>query len=182
MTNLAFVDIETTGLDPDRHQIWEVAIILRGGDGLDRPRRWLLPVNVEWADPEALDIGGFHDRHPQGTRWSEGVTDSDYTMDMYRFAAEVCHLTYGAHLVGAVVSFDEERLRRLMQQCHIAPLWHYHLVDVEALVAGKWSIQPPWDSSELSRLVHVDPDQFDRHTAMGDARWARAMYDAVMRP
>lgn len=29
MTVLAFVDTETTGLDPDRHEIWEVALIVR---------------------------------------------------------------------------------------------------------------------------------------------------------
>jgi hypothetical protein len=27
----------------------------------------------------------------------------------------------------------------------------------------------------------VDPALFDRHTAMGGARWAKAIYDAVMR-
>ena len=37
----------------------------------------------------------------------------------------------------------------------------------------------PWDSDEISRVVGVDPDDFDRHTALGDARWARAIYDAI---
>lgn len=30
-----------------------------------------------------------------------------------------------------------------------------------------------------NRAVGVDPDDFDRHTALGDARWARAIYDAI---
>jgi hypothetical protein len=74
-------------------------------------------------------------------------------------------------------------------------MWHYHLIDVEALAAG-WlaagidpddppaptqdSCQPPWNSNELSLAVGVDPEQYDRHTALGDARWARDIYDAVM--
>lgn len=39
---------------------------------------------------------------------------------------------------------------------------------------------PPWDSNDLSRAVGVDPDLFKRHTAMGDALWAAAIYERVM--
>ena len=52
---------------------------------------------------------------------------------------------------------------------------------------GMWDLRrmseratPPWDSDALSRAVGVNPDDFDRHTALGDARWAKAMYEAVM--
>jgi hypothetical protein len=38
---------------------------------------------------------------------------------------------------------------------------------------------PPWDSEVLSRAVGVDPNAYERHTALGDARWARDIYDAV---
>ena len=75
--------------------------------------------------------------------------------------------------------------------------WHYHIIDVESLAAG-WlaagtdpmeprteetgpdKCTPPWDSNELSLAVGVDPKTFDRHTALGDARWAKAIYNAVM--
>lgn len=30
------------------------------------------------------------------------------------------------------------------------------------------------------RAVGVDPDRFEKHTAIGDARWAKACYEAVM--
>ncbi len=39
---------------------------------------------------------------------------------------------------------------------------------------------PPWDSNKLSLAVGVDPDDFDRHTALGDARWAKAIYERVI--
>lgn len=221
---MAFLDCETTGLDPDRHQIWEVALILRTftdqecerpahADGHHGPNChaydvltdaeyvWQLPVDLGRADPIALNIGGFHDR-----RGDNAVTALD------QFAREFAGLTRRAHLVGAVVSFDADRLWRLLRASGECPMWHYHLIDVEALVAGWLAAQqhprqsfvvldvddpsqvkpvatttqqpidptPPWDSNELSRAVGVDPDQFDRHTALGDARWARAIYDAVM--
>lgn len=216
MTNLAFVDTETTGLDPVRHQIWECAVIVRGPvpTGLrpdelgDYPVRWFLPVDVSRADPVALDIGGFHERHPHGRDWNgRGVLTSPAL-----FAKTFAALTQGVHLVGAVTSFDEERLRRLIVgqspfvKGGLEHGWHYHLVDVENLAAGylahkaramnaaaageDWKVgqaeglleaaRPPWDSEELSRALGVDPDRFDRHTALGDAQWARAFYDTVM--
>ena len=58
--------------------------------------------------------------------------------------------------------------------------WHYHLVDVEALAAGKLGIAPPWKSDELSAALGVTITEDDRHTALGDAKWAMRIYDAVM--
>jgi hypothetical protein len=116
-------------------------------------------------------------------------------------AQSLMRLTAGAHLVGAVPSFDAAFLSRLLRANGCCPAWHYHLVDVEALAAGYIAgradnvevgppsvpaeegvdlCRPPWYSNDLSRAVGVDPDRYDRHTALGDARWAMAIYDAVM--
>jgi hypothetical protein len=191
MTKLAFVDTETTGLHPDYHQIWEVALLLED-QGTTTEHVWQLPVDLGRADPMALGIGRFHERRTVAEALSAPST----------FAREFSHLTAGAHLVGAVISFDEERLRRLLRREHQCPTWHYHLVDVEALAAGRVAAdayvesavivdladgstvrvdgRPPWKSDHLSRAIGVDPDDFDRHSALGDARWARAIYQAVM--
>jgi DNA polymerase III epsilon subunit-like protein len=164
-TPLAFVDTECTGLDPDLHQIWEVGLIV--GDG---EHEWQLPVDLSTADPRALDIGQYLERRvvPRELR------------SLPIFAQSFAQLTWGCHLVGAVVSFDEERLRKLLRANGMCPGWHYHLVDCEALAAGKLGMEPTGDSMELSAAMGVDPDQFDRHTALGDARWAKALYEAVM--
>lgn len=196
---VCFVDTETTGLDPDRHDIWEVGLI----DVAGVEHRWFLPVALGGADAVALNIGGYHDRHlegfnvdrtalirkrPKGTR----VSSPDWQAVMPRslFAHQFARLTWGCHLAGAVISFDEERLRRLLRAHGQAPGWHYHLVDVEALAAGWLAgncpdevngiFRPPWDSTDLSRAVGVDPELFDRHTALGDCRWAKAIYNRVM--
>jgi oligoribonuclease (3'-5' exoribonuclease) len=191
VTRLAFIDTETTGLDPDLHEIWEVALILRDdGHHLDREYTWQLPVDLGKADPMALKIGRFHERR---VAWDE-------TADLEPFAEQFAELTRGAHLVGNVISFDEERLRRLLRRMGQCPMWHYHLVDVEAMAAGwigriaykddiedaAWGYVtqpgPPWDSKMLSLAVGIDPESYEKHTARGDARWARDMYDAVVGP
>lgn len=211
-TPLAFIDCETTGLDADLHQVWECGLVLRTDDPVpgtmpevtndphqpgDYWFRWFLPVDLSRADRVSLDIGGYHDRHPYGDR-SDG---RGLLLSPDIFATTLAMLTAGAHLVGAVVSFDEERLRRLLQSHGAQPSWHYHLVDVENLAAGYLArealriaahgsgdeaddaygvARPPWDSEGLSRGVGVNPDHFQRHTALGDALWARAVYDRVM--
>jgi hypothetical protein len=44
-----------------------------------------------------------------------------------------------------------------------------------------WSrLAPPWNSNDLSRGLGIDPDAYERHTALGDARWVRDQYDAMM--
>jgi hypothetical protein len=60
--SLAFIDTETTGLDPDRHEIWEIALIVD-----DQEYQWFLPVDLGKADPIALNIGRFHERYRSTT-------------------------------------------------------------------------------------------------------------------
>lgn len=191
MSGLAYLDTETTGLDPDVHQIWEVGLIID-----DQEYVWQLPVDLGRADARALDIGHFHERRQPPARDSGRAIEAikgrqGYgavpAMAVSQFAHRFAELTWGRHLVGAVVSFDEERLRRLLRANGACPGWHYHLIDVEALavgwlyrqpVGGAGRLQLPWDSRDISRAAGVDPDEFDQHTALGDARWAKALYEA----
>lgn len=202
MPNLApvcFVDCETTGLDPNRHEIWEVGLILPGGI----EHGWFLPVDEERADLIALNIGGYFDRHPYKLE-----DDFDFAVTAPRpFAGEFQRLTRGLHLAGAVPSFDADFLSRLMLLHHVRPAWHYHLIDVEPLAVGyvvraataiydrgggssaaaehaenmrAAALTLPWNSDQLSAALGIEPANYERHTALGDARWAKAIYDKVM--
>lgn len=177
--NVCFIDTETLGLDPDHNPVWEVGLILDGAE-----REWHIGVTnreLALAHPKALEISRFEERYGK-TRAVD--SPADFCRDLYNL------IPSGCHLAGAVISFDEERLRRLLWKHGYSPRWHYHLIDVEALAAGYLAHgykhpgdsphRPPWNSDELSQCVGVEPDQFDRHTALGDARWAKAIYDRVM--
>jgi hypothetical protein len=224
VSGVCFVDIETTGLDPDDHEVWEVGLITpvvgatAAEDGWNE-QIWQLPVDLSKADPMALNIGRFHDRR----------LPADSLVPLATFASEFVRDTRGLHLAGAVVSFDAERLWQLLRNNGECPMWHYHIIDVEALAAGwlagrrhasdyaakvsesgdctyvaintedgpssrcrihPWTDHefssdptgalPPWKSADLSRAVGVNPEDFEKHTALGDARWAKAIYEAVM--
>ena len=198
--SVAFIDTETTGLDPELNPIWEIAVILPDGPNKGE-HCWqvLLPPdlrivtddepapNEPYVSTWVLDNTGLGDRYDSTT----AVTPAEA---VERF----CSLVDGRHLVGAVVSFDEERIRR-MYRTHIDPLavrypWHYHLIDVEALAVGylhaaedsyhldvgRADLSLPWNSDDISRAVNVGPPTTDRHTALGDARWAQKLYDRVV--
>lgn len=191
MSRLVYLDTETTGLDPERNEVWEVATITEDG----RERVWWLPVHMPRADLIALNISGFYDRHPS-YGGSDGMGGGNALSSLDGFAYDFARLTRGAHLVGAVPSFDAAFLSRLLLDCDELPAWHYHLIDVEAMAVGylhgfercrepvadaSWlTITLPWASDDLSRACGVEPPGDDeRHTALGDARWVKRWYEAI---
>jgi DNA polymerase III epsilon subunit-like protein len=206
---LCFIDTETTSLRPDR-RAWEIGLIVRRAAAPDHEEHWFIDardLDLGNADLMALKVGRYHERHPAGISKGTGRIHRE------KIALErVEYLTRGAHLVGAVVSFDAEVLAARMREHGICPSWHYHLIDVEALAVGflngrrarqneivdgyplenngepapglvRWNdpvTSLPWKSDDLSAKLGVTVSDEDRHTALGDARWARAIYDAVM--
>lgn len=99
-------------------------------------------------------------------------------------AVKIQEFTLGAHLVGVNPAFDEEKLAALLRGLKVEPKWNYHKGDVSNIavgyLAGRGKVMlPPWKSDVLSRELGVDPDQFERHTALGDVLWAEAQWDAM---
>lgn len=199
---LVFVDVETDGVGPDARP-WEVALIRREMDGSERWTRFFVELGRAAADPAALRVGGFYSRHPVGRflsgdlvnggmpRVSPAGSFGDSFVSRYEAAVRVARWTHGAHLVGVGVSFDARVLEQLLLTASLRPGWHYHLVDVVPMAAG-WlnalpgrdlalaPVVPPWSSDDLSRRCGVSPPEgAARHTALGDARWARRWWDAL---
>lgn len=204
MTNIVAIDTETTGLHPER-RAWDIGLIVVGEIPFRyRSHRSLAQAEVEpdsatptrhayqWfvdvqdldlgnADPFALKVGHFYERHPQ-MAGTPGVPQREEDV-----LEQVEWLTRDAHLVGALPSFDAEVLGARMRAHGMLPSWYYHVIDVEPLVIGflhgaghgeGWSL--PYKSDDLSRAVGVvPPGDADRHTALGDARWALRLYEAI---
>jgi hypothetical protein len=195
---LAFVDTETTGIHPGR-RAWEIAIIRRDTSGLEHTALLQISdVDLSNADPFGLKVGRFYDRHADYIPGLVAVPPTEVVTEA-QAASIVERMTRGAHLVGAVPNFDAEVFADMLRRHKLTPAWHYHLVDVENLAVGYLAHQlvsvtdgprtpsmvdvltPPWSSEELSRMCGVDPaGEDERHTALGDAKWAMRLYDAIV--
>lgn len=195
MSDIVFIDTETTSLRPDR-RIWDIALLTpryvgnSNGPYLSRPgdtpgvyQRFvqLSDLDLGNADPSSLKIGRFYQRHPQ----MEPQAAYDPAVSEIDMLHKVEELTRGAHLVGAVPSFDAEGLAARMRANGIAPSWNHHLIDVEAMAVG-WlaargqRVELPWKSDELCAACGVDPTpEAERHTALGDVRWVQRWYQAI---
>ncbi|MYW48857.1 hypothetical protein [Streptomyces sp. SID161] len=188
MTTIAFVDCETTHLDAEIGEAWEVAVILRqqrDGRTTDTEYVWQFAIDQAAADPEALRIGRYRERHVVDPSWGAAFTGPGPILPCSRASAveAIAGMLAGAVLVGSNPGFDDRFLRKLLGSAR----WHYRPYDIVQLAAMKVGVEVagplPWSSRKLSYAVGVEPPTEDTaHTALGDARWARAVYDAVMAP
>lgn len=178
---IVFLDTETTSLRHDR-RAWEIGLLFRR-NGATTAHHWLIDrddLDLGNADLMSLKIGKFFERHPQ-FRLDQVGEDGDLLVTLEADALrEIEAFTRGATIVGAVPNFDAEVLGNRMRAHGICPSWHYHLVDVETLAAGAKRMPPPWDFDALLKEFGLTYDEADRHTALGDARMVRDLYDAVL--
>ncbi|MBW3663537.1 MAG: 3'-5' exoribonuclease [Actinobacteria bacterium] len=182
MSRIVALDTETTGLDPDVEDVFEIATI-----DLDTG------IETVWRiEPRPEVVAAMHPKAAEVNRYHERIADPDWRWDEAPLTAlhELRTWLDGAHILGAVPDFDARHLTSLYRRFEqLPPRWHYHLIDVETLAVG-WlygrdaehgSVQLlplPWDSEELSRLVGVEPPaDEERHTALGDARWVKRLYE-----
>lgn len=183
--DLAFVDTETTGLHAGR-RAWEVAIIRRTHqpDGTHTEKTtWVMveDIDLSHADPQALAIGGFHDRHPiHGDRRPVPAgADAPELLYESRAARTIERATRGAVLVGLNVTFDVTTLTQMLRAHRLTPTWWYSPIDVKSMILARPDARPGMSSDQLADLLGVTSTKTQRHTARGDARFTRDLYDAV---
>ncbi len=192
VTTFCFLDVETTGTDPAVHQVWEIGMILRDDEtGAEREYLWQRRPSLAFADPKALDVGGYYERcvvrdDPEGTVATLAAPDgARITRDTEGLAFDLTTLLHGVVPVGVnVAAFDVAFIKALCRRRAHYPQPSYHAVELSSAAAGYlWAqgadVPVPWKSDTLAAAVGVDPAGYDRHTALGDARFSRAIFDRV---
>lgn len=165
-----FIDTETTGLDFARHQLTEVAWIVRFEDGREEEHCVVPEHTLDGADPTALELTHYHELIAPRPR----VPASDW---LVRFLDHA----HGAVLVGAVPDFDARHLEQAAARIQLRPTWDHHLLDVETLALPLIAPGPeaPRSLARTCRALGIPHDQDQAHGALYDAQQAKRVFDRV---
>lgn len=202
MPKIVSVDIETTGLILDTHEVWEVGVV-----PLDSGREHLhyqfQPTELETADPQALQVGGFYERFDwiadprfaRDMRVEGVVTEEDEETKQktehpsghkaITGAAEACwkiaRELEGATLVGLNVgSFDSPFLASLLRKYGHSPTWSHRSLDLGSFAAGAWGAKASLSGKAVSeRLEKSGIENRGVHNAYNDALWNVDAYNFI---
>ena len=166
MTTLAFVDVESTGLDARIHQPYEVCV---WREDWEEPISSWLTHDLTHADQQALKIGHYWDRG------ASGAMDGGHLAIMR--PSTLAATLEGTTLVGSNPAFDAAMLTRFSG----APVWHHRLINVAEGAMWVFGWDRPHGLADVATVLRAsghdipEPD----HTAEGDVRTTRAVYYAL---
>jgi DNA polymerase III epsilon subunit-like protein len=178
MRRLVSVDIETTGLDPQRHEIWEVALV--PVNPYEDSWCYQLPVTLIGASGEALEIGGFSERYGAPgpnfviRRWPSGASSPEGLEGALRC---IYNQLNGATLLGCSVHFDASFLAELFRKHGFLDPepWHHRYLDLGSFAGGAWGVKHALSSKAMSdRYTNANA-----HDALADARWNVEVYRKI---
>jgi DNA polymerase III alpha subunit (gram-positive type) len=164
----AFVDIETTGLDPDEHDVLEVGVVLEEPETTIEEVHFSLAVDLRLADPSALAINQAVERQAE----LEAIR-----MERAHAALLLSTKLEAAVFIGNNPAFDQAFLRKFLAEHGLEPSWKYHVVDVKALAGMALGLKPTWSTGRL--LASLGMEDHVAHTALADAYQARDIFYAA---
>lgn len=174
--DIVVVDVETNGLDPDRHEAVEIAWwnLETGDRGRFVPRHDQNDVLAR-ADVQALRVNRYIDRIADGPHdtgcdellrlWEQfaGSFDDEFPDSDEEPTANT--------LAGSNPTFDAAMLRKAFAKLDkpfdiedVAP-WHHRLWDLSAYAAGVLGLDELPGLARVCELLDIDPPD---HTAEGD--------------
>lgn len=169
--NLAFLDIETTGLDVDRHEIIEIGCVLTKPNLtiIEEFELKIKPERIENADPAALRVNGY-----EPAAWVFAHSLPQAMKILSEKAAE-------AIMVAHNLSFDFSFLDRAFARAGLANNLHYHKLDTISLAWAKLHQDPNIDRFSLRELcLRFNIENPHAHSALSDARATYELYKKLM--
>ncbi len=160
---LAFIDVETTGLDNEIAEIIELGVVIaKMKDGelvvTDQLDLKIHPQHIETAEPAALRVNGYNEAD-----WLFAVTLEDA---MKSFSEK----TSGAIFVAHNLTFDYGFIEKALKKTGTENKMHYHKLDTIALAFGVLHDQDDISKFSLKALTeHYGIENKKAHSAFADA-------------
>lgn len=163
---LAFIDVETSGLDVQIHEILEIAII--HSDGREYTTK-VQPNHIESAEVEALGINGYNP-----DEWADAPTSKEV-------APKVANLLADCILIGQNVRFDAKFVEKFHRRNGVDIRFDYHIIDTATLI---FEHLVPCGLESLSlnpACAFLGIETEEVHRAHGGAIRAKLLYEKLMR-
>lgn len=155
VNDLIFLDTETTGLEPDKHEIWEIAWAINDGPVSSA----VVEHSIVTANLRALEMNGYFRRRPGAP---------------LRFDVAIREVLKDSTLVCANPTFD----RMFMRARWGYEPYHYRSIDIETMAMTVFGWDRPKGLKDIRNhldslgYVLVDPD----HSAGNDVAATRDVY------
>lgn len=164
MTKLALMDVETTGLDPTKHEIIEIACILLNSDTLEVIKTLEIkvkPEHPETGDPKAFQVNGYNEQE-----WEDAI-------DLKSAMTQLAEMVGFATLITYNVTFDYGFLKAGFEKAGVKDPMNYQRLDLLTLA---WFciphlLLPSWKLKSVAEHLRVPPEP-TMHRAMNGAECA----------
>lgn len=169
--NLAFIDIETTGLNPIKHEIIEIGCVITTSllEVIEEFELKIKPEHIEDADPVSLKIS-----HYDVTLWKKAYT-------LQKALKILSEKVKDCIMVGHNVAFDSGFLEHAYGETGVINSMHYHKLDTISIAWAKLHREPDLEHFSLRELcVRFGIKNADAHTGLGDARATFELYKKLM--
>jgi len=177
--NLAFIDLETTGFNPDKHEIIEIGCVLakqirREGKGpeleiVDEFDIKVKPERLQDADPDALDVNGYND------------ADWLFAGNLKSALQSLSDRAEGANMVAQNVSFDAGFLDKAFRDMGVENKMRRHKLDLLSMYYAKnYDDMTIQRYSLASMCEKFGVENAKAHTALSDAKATYEVYKILL--
>ena len=169
-SDVVFVDVETTGLDPEKDSVIQIGVVRTDYTGVeikDRLSVKVLPTTQ--VHPQAAAVNGYTREAWVGA--SEPLA-----------AAKQLHaISRGAEFAAHCVWFDVRFCENLLRRNGFTVPWGRRYIDTQTLVHLMRAKDTSMNGTNLqAALESLGGERSAVHDAAADAEWARRVYQHVM--
>lgn len=177
--NLAFIDTETTGTDPNFHEIIELAVIIvkqteRPGKGpkieIVEECEWKIkPQHLERAEEAALRVNGYNE------------VDWMFAVDRKNAMEEFAKKTQSCSFVSHNLVFDYAFVMKAFEETGVDSRMHYAKLDTISIAFARLYDAPLADKFSLRALCELlKVENTKAHTALADTKALVEVYKKLM--
>lgn len=177
--NLAFLDTETTGLNPDIHEIIQIGAVVvsqtLSDDGkvsfevIEEFELKVKPEHIDLADPVALRINGYDEAD-----WVFAYTLKEAMTILASKTKDMIMVAHNAH-------FDLNFFDRAWKKTEITNPMHVYALDTISIAYAKLYGRADVDKFSLRFLSqYLGIENKNAHTALSDARTTFELYKKLM--